>query len=566
MAAAAFYALGLLRDSVAVPLATNALHASPEVAAEAAWLLGEVGEAGRPALLAAAQDTTLGAARRGAALLALARLRPPPVAPLLPLLGQADTAIAWRAAYALARARSPAAVRSMIEATRSSSVDVRDYAARGLARSLAGDSLGPRALEVLGRLAVDPALRVRVTAVRVLGPYGPTAAGAIASAMQDRDVAVRLTAASFAHLALDTTARAWGEAWRSDTSFVVRRALAEAGARRGKLRDAWRAWRSDSVWQRRAAAAALDAIGDPSAALDRLDPYLRDPDGRVRAAATEAIAALADSAAVSLPTRRRLRGLLGDVDFVVRATSLAALAKDASVDDLAAALASYAIARHDADLDARLAFWTLADSVLRRTRAPLPDSVDRALASLSRPVDPLERARAASLSRFAAWRDGTPTPREAAWYRARAEEALAPRVPLARIETERGTIELELDPADAPVTVYNFVSLARRGYFDGQSFHRVVPNFVIQAGDPRGDGNGGPGYAIRDELNPRRYRRGTLGMALSGPNTGGSQFFVTHAPQPHLDGGYTVFGQLRAGGDVLDRIVQGDRIDRITIH
>ena len=137
---------------------------------------------------------------------------------------------------------------------------------------------------------------------------------------------------------------------------------------------------------------------------------------------------------------------------------------------------------------------------------------------------------------------------------------------MARVVTDRGTLDLALFPGEAPITVDNFVSLARRGYFDGQAFHRVVPNFVVQAGDPRGDGNGGPGYAIRDELNPHRYHRGTLGMALSGPNTGGSQFFVTHSPQPHLDGGYTVFGQLRSGGDVLDRIVQGDRIVSITIH
>jgi cyclophilin family peptidyl-prolyl cis-trans isomerase len=127
-------------------------------------------------------------------------------------------------------------------------------------------------------------------------------------------------------------------------------------------------------------------------------------------------------------------------------------------------------------------------------------------------------------------------------------------------------VELSLFAADAPLTVHNFATLARRGYFDGQRFHRVVPNFVAQGGDPRGDGNGGPGYAIRDELNRRRYLRGTLGMALSGPNTGGSQFFITHSPQPHLDGGYTVFGQLRSGADVLDRIVQGDRVVRITIR
>ena len=127
-------------------------------------------------------------------------------------------------------------------------------------------------------------------------------------------------------------------------------------------------------------------------------------------------------------------------------------------------------------------------------------------------------------------------------------------------------MELRLWATDAPLTVYNIVSLAQHGYFDGQRFHRVVPNFVVQGGDPRGDGNGGPGFAIRDELNRRRYGRGTLGMALSGANTGGSQFFVTHSPQPHLDGGYTVFGQLVDGGDVLDRIIQGDRIVRVTVH
>jgi cyclophilin family peptidyl-prolyl cis-trans isomerase len=192
--------------------------------------------------------------------------------------------------------------------------------------------------------------------------------------------------------------------------------------------------------------------------------------------------------------------------------------------------------------------------------------VDRTLAGIARPADPLERAQAWNIARFRSWRDPSYPARSEAWYLVRAREALSVAGPIARIETDRGVLELELLSGDAPITVDNFVSLARRGYFDSQRFHRVVPNFVVQGGDPRGDGNGGPGYAIRDELNRRRYQRGTLGMALSGPNTGGSQFFVTHAPQPHLDGGYTVFGQLRAGGDVLDRIVQGDRIVRITIQ
>jgi cyclophilin family peptidyl-prolyl cis-trans isomerase/HEAT repeat protein len=566
VAAAALYALGLMKDTGAVALATTALRGAPDVAREGAWLLGEVGEPGRAALTAAAVDSTLDSSRRGAVLLALARLKQPPVGVLLPLLADADTAIAWRAAYVVARARSAAAVRAMIGASASPTAQVRDYAARGLARSLAGDSLGGLALDALRRLAADPDTRVRVTAIRVIGAYGTPAAPAIASALRDADGGVRITAASLAGVAFDTSAHAWADAWRADTSFPFRRALAESGARHGMLRDAWQEWRTDARWQYRAAAVALDGIGPAAAALQRLERSLRDTDGRVRAAAAEALAALADSTSVAPSVRGRLRATLVDSDFVVRATALGALAKGATVEDLAAALGSYPIARRDADLDARLAFWTLVDSALRVHAPGLPDSVLRALAAISRPTDPLERARAANIPRFSTWADGTTEAREDSWYRARAVAASASHAPVARIETERGTIELVLFPAEAPVTVHNFVSLASRHYFDGQRFHRVVPNFVIQAGDPRGDGNGGPGYAIRDELNPHRYVRGTLGMALSGPNTGGSQFFITHAAQPHLDGGYTVFGQLRSGGDVLDRIAQGDRIVRITIR
>ena len=566
VAAAALYALGLMKDTGAVSLATAALRGAPDVAREGAWLLGEVGEPGGTPLTAAAVDSTLDSSRRGAALLALARLKQPPVGLVLPLLADADTAIAWRAAYLVARARSAGGVRAMIGASASRAAQVRDHAARGLARSLAGDSLGGLALDALRRLTTDPDARVRVTAIRVIGAYGTPAARAIASALRDSDAAVRITAASLAHVALDTSSRAWTDALRSDTSFAFRRALAESGARHGMLRDAWQEWRTDERWKFRAVAAALDGVGPAAASLQHLERPLSDTDGRVRAAAAEALAALADSTSVAATVRGRLRATLVDSDFVVRATALGALAKGATVDDLAAALRTYPIDRRDADLDARLAFWTLADSALRAHGSVFPDSMAGALAAITRPTDPLERTRAARIPRFSTWADGTTEARDDSWYRARAVEASASHPPVARVETERGTIELVLLSADAPVTVHNFVSLARRHYFDGQQFHRVVPNFVIQAGDPRGDGNGGPGYAIRDELNPHRYGRGTLGMALSGPNTGGSQFFITHAAQPHLDGGYTVFGQLRSGGEVLDRIVQGDRIVRITIR
>jgi len=109
------------------------------------------------------------------------------------------------------------------------------------------------------------------------------------------------------------------------------------------------------------------------------------------------------------------------------------------------------------------------------------------------------------------------------------------------------------------------VQLARSGFFNNLAFHRVVPNFVIQGGDPRGDGNGGPGYQIRCEINELPYERGAVGMALSGKDTGGSQWFVTHSAQPHLDGGYTVFGRVREGMDIVDQIARGDRILSVTI-
>jgi cyclophilin family peptidyl-prolyl cis-trans isomerase len=136
----------------------------------------------------------------------------------------------------------------------------------------------------------------------------------------------------------------------------------------------------------------------------------------------------------------------------------------------------------------------------------------------------------------------------------------------AYVDTDRGTIEIELAVLDAPLTVENFVSLARKGFFDGLTVHRVVPDFVIQTGDPRGDGEGGPGYTIRDELNDRPYIRGTVGIALDmWGDTGGSQFFITHSPQPHLDAKYTVFGRVIAGMDVVDQIQQGDVIRRIRV-
>jgi cyclophilin family peptidyl-prolyl cis-trans isomerase len=258
---------------------------------------------------------------------------------------------------------------------------------------------------------------------------------------------------------------------------------------------------------------------------------------------------------------------LRDPDFYVRATVLAALAERPSANDLDAVLASYSLAARDSANDARLAAIHYVGAVWKKDSASLSQTSRTGLARMPAPTDPLERAAGKTIPMWSGWSALRATPRAIGWYENVVRSAVIPTLsgtPLtATIRTVRGPIQLELFGADAPITVSNFLSLARSGYYRNTRFHRVVPNFVAQDGDTRDDGNGGPGYAIRDEMNRHRYERGAVGMALSGPDTGGSQYFITHSPQPHLDGHYTVFGRVLTGFDVLDRIVQGDRITRI---
>lgn len=138
----------------------------------------------------------------------------------------------------------------------------------------------------------------------------------------------------------------------------------------------------------------------------------------------------------------------------------------------------------------------------------------------------------------------------------------------ATFETSKGKIVAELFPAEAPITVNNFVFLARDGFYNGLKFHRVIADFMIQGGDPQGTGTGGPGYKFKDELTGgfKRHKIGSLSMANAGPNTNGSQFFITHVATPHLDGKHTVFGQVTTGQDVVDAIQKGDTINSLTIE
>ncbi|MEL6319849.1 MAG: peptidylprolyl isomerase [Cyanobacteria bacterium J06626_14] len=138
-------------------------------------------------------------------------------------------------------------------------------------------------------------------------------------------------------------------------------------------------------------------------------------------------------------------------------------------------------------------------------------------------------------------------------------------MPRAIMETEKGIITLDLFDKDAPGTVQNFVDLSQNGFYDGLNFHRVIPNFMVQGGCPKGTGTGGPGYTIKCEINENKHLAGSLSMAHRGPDTGGSQFFICHSPQPHLDGVHTVFGRTE-NMDVVNAIRQGDKIISVKIE
>ena len=255
-------------------------------------------------------------------------------------------------------------------------------------------------------------------------------------------------------------------------------------------------------------------------------------------------------------------------DVIVRTTAATLLGDVGdSTDKVINALEeSYKAARNDKMNDARIAILEAADKLKRPMNA-------RVLADDSRDPDYVVRLKAAEMLRQSETEAPTSrlsigkadTGHDKAYWRRMAQLAESKKSPTAIIHTKKGQIKIELYAQDAPMTVDNFMQLAKSGFYNGLTFMRVVPNFVIQGGDPRDDMNGGPGYQIRCEINLKQYETGAVGMALSGKDTGGSQFFITHSPQPHLDGGYTVFGQVTEGMDVVNRMARGDRIERVEI-
>jgi cyclophilin family peptidyl-prolyl cis-trans isomerase/HEAT repeat protein len=355
--------------------------------------------------------------------------------------------------------------------------------------------------------------------------------------------------------------------WYAERSEQARKRLAEIAA-------------NGSRWDRELAAGAIarHVPEELAAILDAASPWARvrilentkdresgvalrkrfaaDPDPLVRSNALANIPDARVDAELEL-----IRPLLDDADLIVRANAIErySFVKGA---DVALLVAAEERARRDSQNDARIAAIAAMASIdspgreafLRGLVADRDPVVRRTAVDLV--VDKLKKPRL----------QYTPlvSERTMADYAKIVEWSRQPHK--ATIKLTRGPIDVALTTQDAPITTWNFAQLAMKGYFNDTSFMRVVPNFVVQGGDPRNDMNGGPGYAIRDEINLEKYTRGAVGMALSGPDTGGSQFFITHSPQPHLDGGYTIFGHVVAGmNEVVDQTERGDRVETIAI-
>ncbi|MEO7985633.1 MAG: HEAT repeat domain-containing protein [Gemmatimonadales bacterium] len=580
----AAFALGLLRDTAAVKPLIDRLTGLPALdAPTAVESIVALAKIGGPAAgeffagvlggkVALSQDNRE-PARLEIVLQSWRLDRDAPVANLLPFMDDTNPGVRWRAVYALGRLRAPAAAERMLIALRDPESYTRSLAARALTRTYAEAArLAPATIgDLLARLASDANLQVRVNALTALGSYDDsTLAGRILPQLDDPAPNVQVAAAeAMGNLGGSEASKGLARLATGKGTFAVRRAalVALGHADSAGFEAVSAPWLKSTDWRARAAAAE-----GASWHVAGSNPwFLSDRDGRVVAAGLQAWAATVPGPDPALLAAGRR--LLGHVDAGVRSVAAEVVSRAADPADLPALAGMYARTSRDSFPDAALSALN-AIVAIRKTGPPAQLRVDREfLQPTPRPADYLVRRWAEENWPQAAakWGPAYPlaTGRTMQEYRdlvrsfiTRTDSLARPRI---TIETEqRGPILVELLGPDAPLTVSNFLKLVDRHFFDGHRWHRVVPNFVAQDGDPRGDGFGGPGGAIRDEVNLNRYDGPMLGMALSGPDTGGSQWFINLSAQPHLDGIYTVFGRVVGGTSSLIRITQGDVIR--TIH
>jgi cyclophilin family peptidyl-prolyl cis-trans isomerase/HEAT repeat protein len=580
----AAFALGLVGSPAARPPLTQALSGTDVVlqgrAAEALGLIGDkadgpaIGQMVRVHMTAGAlasvqpEDLTsplappVEAVRLG--LYALARLGSfePLAAAVLGADGQ-PLSRWWPVAFALQRVGDPRGAPALLTLLSTPGRYTASFAVRGLASTKASQ---PQALAAIRAEVEQPRdTAVMIQAIRALAALNDRGALPLMTRIvgdRTTNPAIRLEAMNaLATLADGRTAEILVELV-SDSAPAVRGAAMRALARVDP--DTFTATLSgldaDPDWTVRVAqAGALGGLPDGQG-FARLSTMAGDADVRVVPAVIAALAASKAAGAAAL-----IRTTLRAPDVVARSAAAQALAQLKVVDATVDLRAAYAAAAADSAYTARASILAALAQLDPEGTRPL---LDQAL----KDKDWAVRVRAADLLRDAKVTEGVAVSMRPATAGENVESAAwkamvaPPFSPHAFIDTDKGTIEIELAVLDAPVTSRNFVNLARRGFFNGVAFHRIVPDFVVQGGDPRGDGEGGPGYSIRDELNQRPYLRGTVGMALDWRDTGGSQFFITLSPAPHLDARYTVFGTVVDGMDVADRLLPWDVIRRVRIR
>jgi HEAT repeat protein/cyclophilin family peptidyl-prolyl cis-trans isomerase len=578
------FALGLIGDkSAREPLVRALADPSPLVqgsAAEALGLIGDTADAdavGRmvaqivqsPALAQppaeeddVRRDTPSAAARLG--IYALVRLKAYPQLAAAVLDGSGQPRVRWwPVAYALQRLEDARALPALLTLAKDQNPYTRAFAVKGLATLK-----DAAALPVLMPLLSSGDRSVLIETVRALGRIGDrSAAEPLLRLVNDAatDPHVRLEAVG-AIGSLDVPAVADTLLdLLSDPSPAIRGAALRSVATRDpeNFMAVLSGLDPDPHWSVRAALATILGTLTVDAALPRLEPLLADADQRVIPFVLAALVKVKAPKATAILFER----LKAD-DPIVRAAAATGLAELKPANGPAALVEAYQAGVGDATYAARAAVLAALEKYGAAAALPV---LQGALADKDWAV----RVRAAQIikrldpNRIGGDIDASirPAPTTVAAEVYSDAHRTDPQVSTqAYIDTDRGTIQIELAVLDAPLTVGNFISLARKGFFNGLSVHRVVSNFVVQDGDPRGDGEGTPGYTIRDELNERPYLRGTVGMALDPwPDTGGSQWFITHSPQPHLDARYTVFGRVIAGMDVVDKIQLWDVIRRVRV-
>lgn len=567
---AALFALGQIGfaegkdtpDAAALTCANATRDEDPGIAAAAVECLGKLGAAGTEMIvvpLAKHDDPRV----RAAVADALMRLRfvpvlreesetPPPFAPeaveaLTGALEDPDETVRIAAAHAVSRYGEPTVAPRAAEMKDEPNEFVRMFAVRCVARSDAKDL----ADAITWGLA-DPSYRVRVETINALARFKrlDLLPGSLA---EDDSFHVRAAYATAVGAADDKPTLDRLRAMARDDGPTVR--TAAIGSLAGRLQDRYATALSSLLdeenWVIRAAAAgAATRIGERGAPV--LKAFVNDEDPRVAATA------LASVPLDDMEKMRRVftRAIESD-DQSFRAAAVTRIPEIASPETLGWLVTAYDLSNNDGSTSVR----ELAVEALAKIETDTSNDLLRNIFDLDRKYEIREKAAEVLRGRGIELPDPEPVPYEPPPVR----ELSPGEDPVVVLETTKGMMEIQVYAQDAPLHAASFVGLVKDGFYDGKIWHRVVSNFVIQGGDPEGNGWGDAGYSLPDEINRRRYVRGTVGMPKGGKDTGGCQIFITHVPTPHLDGNYTVFGQVISGLDVIDATEIGDRILRATV-